>query len=76
MRHSTRTFLALGKILLGLEDLCALEVPELSRPSFNARADKSDGRHELGVNIPLYNLCRDRRGLEAKLPANERLDLW
>ncbi len=76
VRHGARTFLALGKILLGLEYLGALEVPELGRPPLNARADKSDSRHELGVNIPLYNLCRDRRGLEAKLAADERLDLW
>ena len=76
VRHGAGAFLALGKKLLGLEHLGALKMPELRRPPLDARADERHSGHELGVDVALHDLRRDRGRLEAKLAADERLDLW
>ena len=75
MRHGARAFLALGKELLGLEYFGALKGPKFCGPTLDARAYERNGGHQLGMNVSLYHLRRDGRWLEAKLAADEQLDL-
>ena len=61
--------------LLDLSDLGALERPDLCGDLFHGRGKQGEALDEFGVTVALYDLVRDRRRGQAKLPAYVRLDL-
>ena len=75
VRHGAGTFLAFGKKFFGFQNFGALQMAELRRPTFDARADERECADELGVDVALDDLRGDRRRTQAELLANERFDL-
>ena len=74
VRHGAAAFLALGEWLLGFEHLGALEMAELDRPAFDARADEGQRGLKFGMDVALDNLGGDGRRFQAELFADRRLD--
>ena len=74
VRHGAAAFLALGKRFLGLQHLGALQVAELNRPTFDARADEGQRGLKFGMDVALDDLGGNRRGSQAELLAHGGLD--
>src|SRR5579859_942695 len=73
VRHGTAAFLAFRKEFLRFEDLGALQMAELDRPTFNAGGDERERVDEFGVEVALDDLRGNGRRTETKLFANECL---
>ena len=59
---------------LGFQNFRALQMTELHRPAFNARADQRERVHEFGVEVALHDLRGDGRRAQAEFFADEFFD--
>jgi len=75
VRHGAGTFLSRREKLLRLQHFGALQMAELGGPAFNACARQGEDANELGVQIALHDLGRQRRGAKAQLFADKRFHL-
>ena len=56
MGHGARTRLPLGEAFLHLADFGLLKVPDLNGNLLHRRRENRQGRHHLGVPVPLQHL--------------------
>jgi len=73
VRHGAAAFLALGERLFGFEHFGALQVPELHRPTFDARADERHRELKFRVDVALHDLRGDGRRAQAEFIADVSL---
>ena len=75
VRHSGRTLLARGEVLLSLADIRALQVADFRRNLLERRGADGDRRDELSVAVALDDLRSEAHRRQAKLLADHLLNL-
>ena len=74
VRHGAAALLSFGERLFGFEHFGALQMTELHRPAFDARADERQRELKFRVDVALHDLRGDGRGTDAQFLADKRLD--
>ena len=70
VRHGGASLLSFAKKFFHLQHFRALQMPELGRPTIDARRNQRERGQKFGVPIALHDLRRKRRGLETEFLAN------